>query len=311
MATVGLSSSAWSDAAIKGTARSCFLSENEKAAKKWEKTLGFEEAKVDSPYEEYMNAADIGLAPRKEEFAQVATDTPKQGYTMRLYVLAYAVMIGISEEMIRYLRKGKMSVKEVMKPTEMVARSLAYTNEVLASDVYGNAFDTNFTGKDGQPLISTAHKLVRGGTASNKIGTVSFSQSSLEAALIQRTRFVNELGLPIGARDGKTILVLPPEYMFEAKRILQSTGQSNTANNAINALKDEDLDPRYNQWLPSTTNWFIRNMGETDCLYANFETKAELRDFSDDKTHAKWFQAYQNVAFGFGLNWRGVMGSDF
>lgn len=310
MATSAFTHSQLGDAALKGTVKKAFRTKLDAQEQVWKK-MGFEEDTSDAPFEEFTSYTGIGPAPRKEELGQVAIDVPKQNYTMRLSFLEYGIMIPVSEAALRFIKRGKMGPGTFIKPAQMTAESIAATNEILASDVFGNSFSTDYTGMDGVSLVSTAHKLGRGGTASNKIGTVSFSQSSIEAALIQGDRMPDDVGLPIGTGGGKRKLIIPPEYRFEAKRILEGNMQSNTANNTINALKGEDLEPVVNRWLPSLTNWFVVNMNQEQGLHAIFETKPTMRDFGDDKVHVKYFQAYQMVGFGFGLNWRRVQGSDF
>lgn len=310
MATSGLTTHQMDDAAMRGTIKSAFRVKYKESTPKW-KSMGFEEESTVRPWEEYTSFTGIGLAPRKEENQQVAIDVPKQNYTRRINVYEYAIMIPVSEAMDRFIKRGVVSIREYIKPSEMTAESMKQTNEVLAVDIFGNAFNSAYSGSDGVALVSTAHKLGRGGTASNYIGVASFSQSSIEAAVIQGDRFLDDVGLQVGVKDGKRKLIIPVEYRMEARRILKSEKQSNNNTNAINALIDEDLDVVSNRYLPSTTNWFMVNAGETDGLHCNTETEAEMRSFKDDKTHTKYFQAYQMKGFDFGLNWRRVQGSDF
>jgi hypothetical protein len=296
------------DAAIRGTIKSAFRVKYKESTPRW-KAMGFEEDSTVRPWEEFTQYAGIGLAPLKEENQQVAIDVPKQGATRRINVYEYAIMIPISEAMDRFIKRGSVSIREFIKPSEMAADSIKQTNEVLAADIFGNAFTVN--GTDGVPLVSTAHLLIRGGTASNHMGTASFSQSSIEAALIQGDRFPDDVGLQVGVKEGKRKLLIPPEYRFEAKRILQSEKESGGNLNNMNVLKDESLEVVVNRYLPSQTNWFIINVGEMDGLHCLTETEAEMRSFKDDKTHTKYFQAYQMKGFDFGLNWRRVQGSNF
>lgn len=310
MATMALTSHQFDDAAMRGTIKSAFRKKYEESKPLW-KNMGFEEETTTRPWEEYTSYTGLGLAPRKEENQQVVIDTPKQNYTRRITVFEYALMMAMSEAMDRFIKRGTVAVRQYIRPAEMIAEALKQTNEVLAADIFGNAFSAAFTGADGVSLVSASHKLGMGGTASNYIGLASFSQSSLETALIQGDRFVDDRGLQVGVADGKRILVIPPEYRMEAKRILKSTHESNNNTNAINVLHDEQLDPQPNRYLPSFTNWFIVNTGEKDGLIALTETETEMRSFKDDKTHTKYFQGYMMRGFDFGLNWRRVQGSDF
>jgi len=311
MATSFISSKQWDDAVLRGSVKRAFYATKEEN-KPYFDMLGFEEDTTQDPFDEFTSRSGIGLARRKEEGGQVKIDVPKQNYTIRVNQVAYAIMVPISEEAIRFMKRGRVKPKNFFKPTEDVAISMTQTQDVLAHDIFGNAFDSTFSQSqgDGQPLISTTHKLGKGGTASNHLGAAGFSQTSLEAACIQADRFPDEGGLPIGVKRGKRLIVMPPEYRFEAKEILTSTQRSDTANNATNAIKDEGFEIAVSPLLPSATNWFVVNTGEKEGLYYIAETPPKMRDFGDDKVHVMYFQGYMMIAFAFGLNWRRVQGSN-
>lgn len=307
MATTGISVSQFDDAVIRGKVRMTFMKYQEPTP--IYKRMGFQTIDSDSPFEEFSSMTGIGLARRRSEFQQVAIDTPKQNYTKRVHVLSYAIMIPVSDEALRFLKRGKMPMRTFLKPTAMASQALVETKEILASDVLGNAFSTDYLHPDGQPLISASHKLGRGGTGSNYIGNVSLAQESLEAALIQGRKMPSDTGLPIGVGDGEKILITNEDPSFEIERILESTLQSDTANNAKNVLKGKKIRPEANRYLPSTSNWFMRNTGVEDCIVEVVETDSLLKDFSDDKTHTMFFEAYMMVAYDF-FEWRGIQGSN-
>jgi hypothetical protein len=312
MGTNGLTTHQFDDAFIRGSIKSAFRVAIDESTPLW-KACGFEELETDKPWEEFSSFSGIGPAPRREEFQQIAIDTPKQNYTQRVNLHEYAIAIPVSDTALRFLKRGKTPIRAALKPSKMAAESIQVTNELLASDVFGNAFDTtNFTGMDGQPLVSASHKLGKSSaTASNKIGTVAFSQSALEAAGVQARKFPDDVNLPVGVKKGQKPLIVAQEDLDdEIDRVLNSTLQSNTANNAINTVKGK-YDKATNRYLPSTTNWFVVHRAEEDGLYAIFETMPTMKEFGDDKVHAMYFEAYQMVGFDFGLNWRRVQGSDF
>jgi hypothetical protein len=309
MATAGLSTHQFDDAAIRGRVKSAFRHRYEEKTPVY-KMCGFESDTTDAPFEEYTSFTGIGLAPRREEFQQVAIDVPKQNYTKRVNVLSYAIMVPVSDEALRFLKRNKLPIRTFLKPSQLVAESLAETKEVLASEVFGNAFDSTYAGMDGQPLVSATHKLGRSGTASNYIGNVSLSQEGIEAALIQGRKMPSDVGLPIGVGDEEKIILTQEDLTFDLERILDSTLQSDTANNAKNVLKGKKLKPASNRYLPSVSNWFIINTGVKDGLIELTETDADMRDFGDEKTHTMYFEAYMMIAFDW-FEWRRVQGSNF
>ena len=126
--------------------------------------------------------------------------------------------------------------------TKALARAMAYTKQVKAAAVLNNGFTSGFNGGDGQPLFSSAHPLVSGGTNSNIPSTpADLNETSLEAAVIQISLWTDERGLLIAAKPKK--LIVPPALMFVATRLLETELRVGTNNNDINALKNNGSIP--------------------------------------------------------------------
>ena len=240
----------FSDPVLNGSILETFRVANEKAEKLYKK-CGFKEMNSDKAFEEIAEFAGLGLAPRREELAQGATDLVKEGYTVRINQYSYSINMPVSREAMRFKK-----YREAIMGSESINESLWNTVEVLCADVYANAFSTTTQLlPDGQPICSDSHKLPRGGTYSTYLGKASFSETGIEAALIKAAKMPGGSGIPVGVKGVK--LIIPEDYKFEAKRILKSEGQNWTANNATNALKDEGLDFQCNRFLASASNWFM------------------------------------------------------
>jgi len=143
--------------------------------------------------------------------------------------------------------------------TKALARAMAYTKQVKAAFVLNNAFTTTVTYGDGVTLCSTAHPLISGGTNSNRPTTGSdLNETSLENAVIQIASWTDERGLLIAAKPKK--LVVPPSLMFVATRLLETELRVSTADNDINALKNNGSIPEgycVNHYLTDTNAWFL------------------------------------------------------
>ena len=143
--------------------------------------------------------------------------------------------------------------------TKALARAMSYTKQVKGASVLNNGFNSAVTYGDGQPLFSTAHPLVSGGTNSNTPATAAdLNETSLENAVIQIAGWTDERGLLIAAKPRK--LVIPPNLMFTAKRLLQTELRVGTADNDINALKMMGSIPEgftVNHFLTDTNAWFL------------------------------------------------------
>jgi phage major head subunit gpT-like protein len=136
---------------------------------------------------------------------------------------------------------------------------MAYTKQTKAASILNNGFSAASTGGDGVALFSTAHPLVNGETNSNTQATVAdLNETSLEAAVIQIAGWTDERGLLIAAKPKK--LVIPPASMFIATRLLETEQRVGTADNDINALKNNGSIPggyTVNHFLTDTDAWFL------------------------------------------------------
>ena len=85
------------------------------------------------------------------------------------------------------------------------------------------------------------------------------NETSLEAAVIQIAGWTDEKGLLIAAKPRK--LIVPPNLMFVATRLLETSLRVGTTDNDINALKNNGSIPEgytVNHWLTDTNAWFLK-----------------------------------------------------
>ena len=149
-----------------------------------------------------------------------------------------ALAFALTEEAVEdnlYDGLGKRYVKAL-------AKSMANTKEVKGADVLNNAFSSSFTGGDGKSLIATDHPLSGGGSAANRATTMAdLNEASLEDNLIDISTFTDDRGLTISVTADK--LIVPPQLVFVADRILNSQLRSGTADNDINAIRNTGVIP--------------------------------------------------------------------
>ena len=130
-------------------------------------------------------------------------------------------------------------------------------------DVDEVTFATNvegvFAGGDGVALFSTSHPLVSGGVNSNTQATpTDLNETALENAVIQIAAWTDERGLLIASKPSK--LIVPPALQFTATRLLETELRVSTADNDINALKNNgSISEGYcvNHYLTDTNAWFL------------------------------------------------------
>ena len=256
-------------------------------------------------FEEDVNAYGLGLAMVKPEGENLAYDSMAQGFLKRYTHTTYALGFIITREAIED--------NQYMELAEKRARALAYsmrqTKENVGANVLNRAFDNNYTGADGLELCSTAHLLSKGGTYKNELTTAAdLSEASLEQMCIDVADFKDDAGLRIAVMPRK--LIIPSALQFEAERILKSTLQNDTANNALNAMKSKGVLPEgycVNHYLTDTDAYFIR----TDCPdgMKHFQRRdmAIDNDTDFDSENMK-FKASERYVFGW-TDPRGIFGS--
>jgi hypothetical protein len=204
-------------------------------------------------FEEETKLAGFNAAPVKNEGQVIAYDNAQEAWTARYNHETIALGFAITEEAIEDNLYDSLSKRY----TKSLARAMAYTKQVKAAYIINNGFSAQATGGDGVSLFSAVHPLVSGATNSNTFTTSpDLNETSLEAAVIQIASWTDERGLLIAAKPRK--LVVPPNQMFVAKRLLDTELRVGTTDNDINALKAMGAIPegyKVNHFLTDTHSW--------------------------------------------------------
>ena len=215
----------------------------------------FETETSERSFEEETKLSGFSAAPVKNEGSAIAYDNGQEVFTARYTHETIALGFSLTEEAIEDNLYDSLSARY----TKALARAMSYTKQTKAAAVLNNGFATAYPGGDGQPLFSLSHPLVSGGTNSNRPSTmVDLNETSLEAAVIQIAAWTDERNLLIAAKPKK--LVIPPSLMFVATRLLETELRVGTADNDINAIKNNGSIPEgytVNHFLTDTNAWFL------------------------------------------------------
>jgi hypothetical protein len=215
----------------------------------------FETETSERSFEEETKLSGFTAAPVKNEGSALAYDNAQEAWTARYNHETIAQGFSLTEEAIEDNLYDSLSGRY----TKALARSMAYTKQVKAANVLNNGFTPGFNGGDGTTLFSTQHPLVSGGFNSNRPTTnADLNETSLENAVIQIAGWTDERGLLIAAKPVK--LVVPPALMFVATRLLETELRVGTADNDINAIKNNGSIPggyTVNHYLTDTNAWFL------------------------------------------------------
>ena len=206
-------------------------------------------------FEEETKLSGFSAAPVKNEGSAIAYDNAQEAWTARYNHETIAMGFSITEEAVEDNLYDSLSSRY----TKALARGMSYTKQVKAAYILNNAFTGGPTYGDGVVLCSTAHPLISGGTNSNRPSTgADLNETSLENAVIQIAAWTDERGLLIAAKPKK--LVVPTNLMFVATRLLETELRVGTADNDINALKNNGSIPEgycVNHFLTDTNAWFL------------------------------------------------------
>jgi len=206
-------------------------------------------------FEEETKLAGFGQAPVKDEGSAVAYDNAQEAFTARYNHETIALGFSVTEEAVEDNLYDTLSARY----TKALARSMSNTKQVKASNVLNNGWDSSYTGGDGKVLFATDHPLVSGGSNSNTQSTAAdLNESSLENAIIQIAAWTDERDLLIAAKPRK--LIIPPALQFVATRLLDTEQRTGTADNDINAIKNNGAIPEgyaINHYLTDTDGYFL------------------------------------------------------
>lgn len=206
-------------------------------------------------FEEETKITGFGAAPVKNEGSAVSYDTAQETYTARYNHETVAQAFAITEEAMDDNLYDSLSARY----TKALARSMAYTKQVKGAAWLNGGFSgTTYVSGDGVTLFSTAHPLVVGTNSNRPSSGADLNETSLEAAVIQIAGWKDDRNMLIAARPRK--LIIPPNLMFVAKRVLGSKLRPDTSDNDLNAIRELGVIPEgyaVNHFLTDTNAWFL------------------------------------------------------
>jgi len=222
----------------------------------------FQTESSDRSFEEETKLSGFGAAPVKAEGSAMDYDNAQEAFTARYTHETVVLGFALTEEAV----EDNLYASLGSRYTKALARAMAHTKQVKAAAVLNNGFNGAYLGGDGVSLFGTNaaaslvnHPLVGGGTNANTPATAAdMNETSLENAFIQIAAWTDERGLLVSARPKK--MILPSALQFVASRLLKTTLRVGTADNDINAVKEEGVVPEgyvINHYLTDPDAWFL------------------------------------------------------
>jgi hypothetical protein len=264
----------------------------------------FDEETSSKNYEEDVETTGFGLAPQKGEGQSTSYDSHTQGVTKRYTHVAYSLGYIVTKEELDDNQYEKVSKSR----SRSLAFSMRQTKEIVCSNVFNRATDSNYAGGDGKELLATDHPSIAGNQSNELAVAADLSEASLEDLFIQIALATNARGLKIALTPQQ--LIVPPNLSFEATRIVKSDLQNDTANNAINAMKSMGLLPKgvmTYHYLTDTDQWFVKTDAPDGLKFFARKSLEFTKDSDFDTENAK-AKAYERYSVGW-TDWRSLYGS--
>lgn len=251
--------------------------------------------------------SDFGPLALKGEGSDIVYMDPTTMVSKVYTPVRFAGGYKITQEMIDHELYGQVDEWE-----GRLMKSAIDGQEVTAALILNGAFGTTnadgftATGFDGLQLCSTAHTRLDGGAnqANRPATDADLGLSSLQAAVVAYHNWKDDRGRPAMYRPMK--LIVSPEDMFTARELLGSEYKPGTANNDVNALKDEGLTFMISHYKTDSDAWFlIGDRTDLNFIWDVQPRQAMKEDFDAEIIKRKIVQGF---AVGHG-EWRGVFGS--
>lgn len=249
--------------------------------------------------ENVVELTGLGLASVKAEGVSIVYDTPGQGPKTPFVHVTY----GLGFMMTREAEEDNLYQEQAENNTRALSWSMWTTKEIVHANVLNRAITSGYVGGDGVVLASASHPTVNG-LQSNLLTAADLSEASLEDAMTTIMSAKNSRGLPVAIRPVR--LIVGPGQIFNATRILESAGRSDSADNDVNAIKALGMVPEIvvNHYLDDPDAWMLQTNVPEGLI--SFQRRAlDLEKDSDFDTENRKNKATERYSAGWG-DWRAL-----
>ncbi|MFK7942183.1 MAG: hypothetical protein AB8B85_04595, partial [Paracoccaceae bacterium] len=246
----------------------------------------------------------FGLAPSKGEGGPITYDDHSQTNVAKFLHAVYGLGYKVTREEGEDNKYAELSRAR----SASLSFSMRQTKETVHANIFNRAFNASYAGADGKELLATDHPTRAGDQANELAVAADLSEASIEDMLIQIRNAKNSRGLKINLIGKK--LIVHPNDMFEAKRILGSTLRSGTDHNDTNALREMGMLPEgvmVYDYLTDPDAFFIQTDAPAG-LTSFTRRKIDLTQDNDFDTENMCAKATERYSMGWG-DWRSLYGS--
>src|SRR3972149_1232590 len=247
------------------------------------------------PFVRTTTVASFGVVPTKAEGADVSYDELAQGFDKTYTADTYELAFMTSKEAL-----DDEQEEVVSDAARALGQSMTFTYNTDHANLYNDGFTSTTGSPDGVAIFSASHPLIGGGNGSNTLATAAdLSVQSMRDLMNVILDTVDDAGKLLHWR-ARTLLV-PGELGWLAKELVRSTEKPDTADRAINAFRDDDLNVVVWPYLTDADAWFLLGEPNTMNIRSYWREKPNtLHDWDFDKSamkvkeRARWIRGWSD-----------------
>lgn len=229
-------------------------------------------------------------------------DQALEGYKKAINETQYALGFAVTRQLLRNDLYGVIRDR-----VSNLADSFRLLRETQGAFPFVNAFNSSFTTGDGLSLGNAAHTSAVGGASQSNTNSLAFSAPNLFANANSMKKLLDDRG--IAQTNIPDLILAPMDIADVVYEVLESMGKVDTAMNNRNYLEGRYKAIIWDNFLSSTTNWFLCNskLMKERLVFREWEPVSFMRSGEFD-TLATKFAGY--TSFGISsVEWRWVYAS--
>ena len=271
----------------------------------------FGSQQCDGQYYQALPFTGFGVIPKSNEGTPLTYDSPAEGYKATVEPDVYKLGCRITREAYDDERYGMLK-----RTPQELAKSFRYTKNVVMANLLNNGFSASYTFADGSPLFGDAttylHTLKNGQTDANRPvnAGVDLNKESLKGALIDLRRTLDDRGKfwNIGVLSYGVTLFVPLELEDEAYALTKSEKDPESANNAMNWLKEKKINVVVGDFLNDPDAWFVLASKKIHRVKAFNRIALDTDSDREFQTGCLLYSGYERY-IPYPEDWRGAWGS--
>jgi len=254
------------------------------------------------PFVKTTTVASFGQVPIKSEGAAVTYEDLAGGFDTSYIADTYELAFRASKEAL-----DDEQEEVVSDAARALGSSLNYTYDVDHANLFNNGFSSSFVGPDGVSLFSTAHPLVGGGTNGNRPTTDGdLSVAQLRTALNDIANTKDDAGKIVHWRP--KVLLVSYNQKWLGMELIGSELRADTADNALNAFKDDGLVVVATPYLTDTNAFFLLSEPSKHNVRTYWRERPNVLHDWDFETSSMKVKIRSRWKKGWS-DWRGVYGT--